>query len=1191
METKSFLPMACTFDNTTQKYKFDQSCGQWNRPCCHGCGYMHLSTASKGTFTRCCADGKLSPYSTTDMDLLVQYELDELPDYWIHCITSNESFVKDATTMNNLLAMAATKVCNYTGIPGWTNRGPGDTAVTLNGRVYHFLPRTTNNGTDPSCGLSYFLFDNSSALAASGTEREIDTEMLLHLGEELKKNNPYCRELHYLGMEATSRQLGPNRNTNIVPIMPNQSHHLDICSVINCRQNNSLVLQVEPTDGTNVSDIQMDSKEVEPLCFPLLLPCGHSGWVYDMHKRLSAMEYLAARLLKPEMKDGKYLTAAALCPTFTKVDRRTGEPFDVDENPDVIEEHKVPGEVCELLLRINRFQWVPRLGEYFCMDLYSRMIDARLDIIRHMNRRIMMGQARARSAAARAREEAERNAAGFSNPDRVKQESYLPDTVHGSPRHMAAMAKNALILVSEFGCPHAFATLTCNPFWPEIQSQLLVNQTAYDRPDIVCPVFKARLDRMKHNLRNGKYFDGCKVIYMVHVIEYQYRGLPHAHIVIRFDRGVDIDDNNEFALLDFVNRHFIAEYPRFAGEEDENVSQDSREHQYDEDYKQKARELVRIHNIHKCNTAVNACKKEPTDQCRRGYDRTSIIPCTYVDENRNRVIYLRRNEQTDLRVVPYNLSMLMDWASHINIEYSGSAFSALYIYKYCYKNPSRKERIEMSSEQDCDSQDEVKLFMYGRVMCAMDAMWRLYGYQDYPASEPAVVSFKVRTGAQLEDFYQRGQITDLMIYYHRPVQLALLTYTSFWEQYNVDKSLPKYYANKPALKNESYFELSIPFPSKTVTRFIYRPIKTIRRCVRMEMQYPMNGEIYYARVILLKRPVLNDEDARTYHPPRGGGPSVTYLTYQQSAIAHGYIANIKDALLTFDDMCSVGTPSLCRSYFVVLTMQGYATHAIFDTETKRNYMLQDFIIFDHLNHNDAEQKMLQDLERKFRKENSSLQHFGFPMPAKVPTELELEQKHWKNPQVQQEQREILRKMNELEPNNTEQQYAYNEIMDSVRRFSNLERDTMHSHEFYFISGPGGTGKSSLFKKLQATCRAEGILIAVCAATTLAALLYDGGLTAHSLFSYPVIDDEDIDDINPAKCNFSNERGDFLREVLVIFWDEIVSNDRSLFEAVLTGMATTWDAPRYFIFVCAGDFAQVSNNIVHCDCYCCCSCCC
>jgi hypothetical protein len=38
---------------------------------------------------------------------------------------------------------------------------------------------------------------------------------------------------------------------------------------------------------------------------------------------------------------------------------------------------------------------------------------------------------------------------------------------------MAALAKNALVLVSEFGCPHVFLTLTCNPKWPEIVSQLL----------------------------------------------------------------------------------------------------------------------------------------------------------------------------------------------------------------------------------------------------------------------------------------------------------------------------------------------------------------------------------------------------------------------------------------------------------------------------------------------------------------------------------------------------------------------------------------------------------------------------------------------------------------------------------------------------------------------------------------------
>jgi hypothetical protein len=42
-----------------------------------------------------------------------------------------------------------------------------------------------------------------------------------------------------------------------------------------------------------------------------------------------------------------------------------------------------------------------------------------------------------------------------------------------------------------------------------------------DRPDIVCRVFKARLDTLLTNLRQGKYFGPHKVGYEVRVIEYQ----------------------------------------------------------------------------------------------------------------------------------------------------------------------------------------------------------------------------------------------------------------------------------------------------------------------------------------------------------------------------------------------------------------------------------------------------------------------------------------------------------------------------------------------------------------------------------------------------------------------------------------------------------------------------------------------
>ncbi len=46
------------------------------------------------------------------------------------------------------------------------------------------------------------------------------------------------------------------------------------------------------------------------------------------------------------------------------------------------------------------------------------------------------------------------------------------------------------------------------------------------------------------------------------------------------------------------------------------------------------------------------------------------------------------------------------------------------------------------------------------------------------------------------------------------------------------------------------------------------------------------------------------------------------------------------------------------------------------------------------------------------------------------------------------------------------------------------------------------------------------------------------------------------------------------EVSVIFWDEFISNDRILMEAVLEEFKTRWDGPGYYVFVCAGDFAQV-----------------
>jgi hypothetical protein len=59
--------------------------------------------------------------------------------------------------------------------------------------------------------------------------------------------------------------------------------------------------------------------------------------------------------------------------------------------------------------------------------------------------------------------------------------------------------------------------------------------------------------------------------YLFHVIEYQYHGLPHAHLVAQLDDTNDIGDPNREDLINFVNRHFAVEMPCFDGEEFQNI--------------------------------------------------------------------------------------------------------------------------------------------------------------------------------------------------------------------------------------------------------------------------------------------------------------------------------------------------------------------------------------------------------------------------------------------------------------------------------------------------------------------------------------------------------------------------------------------------------------------------------------------
>jgi hypothetical protein len=76
--------------------------------------------------------------------------------------------------------------------------------------------------------------------------------------------------------------------------------------------------------------------------------------------------------------------------------------------------------------------------------------------------------------------------------------------------------------------------------------------------------------------------------------------------------------------------------------------------------------MVCKHNLHKCAITVNGCKKDISDRCRHGYSHTETINETYVDELTDRVVY-QRWHCDDLRVVPYNLQLMMEIGIHTSI--------------------------------------------------------------------------------------------------------------------------------------------------------------------------------------------------------------------------------------------------------------------------------------------------------------------------------------------------------------------------------------------------------------------------------------------------------------------------------------------------------------------------------------------
>ncbi|CAN7004985.1 unnamed protein product, partial [Brassica rapa subsp. trilocularis] len=121
--------------------------------------------------------------------------------------------------------------------------------------------------------------------------------------------------------------------------------------------------------------------------------------------------------------------------------------------------------------------------------------------------------------------------AGKSDMNEQGEQFLLPATFTGGPRYMKNMYLDAMAICRHFGFPDLFITFTCNPKWPELTRFLQKRGlNSDDRPDIICRIFKMKLDSLMNDLTKKNILG--KTSSSMYTVEFQKRGLPHAHILL-----------------------------------------------------------------------------------------------------------------------------------------------------------------------------------------------------------------------------------------------------------------------------------------------------------------------------------------------------------------------------------------------------------------------------------------------------------------------------------------------------------------------------------------------------------------------------------------------------------------------------------------------------------------------------------
>ncbi|XP_062525428.1 uncharacterized protein LOC134198655 [Bombyx mori] len=628
-------------------------------------------------------------------------------------------------------------------------------------------------------------------------------------------------------------------------------------------------------------------------------------------------------------------------------------------------------------------------------------------------------------------------------------------------------------------------------------------------------------------------------------VEWQKRGLPHAHILIwlverirpnEIDNVIsaEIPDNNEDPLLHEVITKNMIHGP-----------------------------CGILNPISPCMVEGKCSKRYPKQlvaETITGNDGYPLYRRRSIDDNgKTTIVKVNRQDiEVDNRwVVPFSPLLCKAYKAHINVEFCHSVKSIKYICKYVNKG-SDMAVFGVAAE---NSNDEVTQYQVGRYVSSNEGMWRIFSFPIHER-HPTVVQLAVH----LENG-QRVYFTDANVL-QRVDRPPSTTLTSFFEMCQNDdfartllySEMPRYYTWNQSSKKFERRKRGQPVPG-------YPRVFSTDALGRLYAVHPSQDECFYLRLLLVNvRGPTSFQHLRTVN-------GVLCGTYREACQHLGLLENDTHWDHTLEDAVISSNAKQIRTLFSIILSTCFPSTPTDLWHKYKDHMAEDILHQMRLRTSNADLQMNEEIHNEaliliedmcLMLTKKVLTQIGMTAPNR-PMHDSFDQELRREAQYDSETlREMVDRTVPLL--NQQQKYAYDTLMKVVNDGSG---------GFYFLDAPGGTGKTFLLSLILATIRSQNGIALALASSGIAATLLEGGRTAHSALKLPL----NLQINETPTCNLSRNSAmaKVLQQTRLIIWDECTMAHKKSLEALDRSMQDLRNNKKRFggaMILLAGDFRQI-----------------